>query len=348
MVSTIAASVDARGAVAETAPLDRGRVTAFLSRRGLETAFLLYTAAAIVLFPMSCIHFVTTNAQRMEITALVVLFVAFCGWLLVGSDRLSSSTTRAYIRRAGPTVLVCHAALIFGISAFSTFKINIPNVLPFYADPYIATVDQWLLGGQAWILAHKAPERTGFVVDFVYSRVWFAALIGDFTLATLLHTGGLLKRYLWSILLVFMLLGSLLALPFSSVGPIFYDDFYGGTRFAGLTDALNANAGLYYVKQYASYLLAAQRAGVPEFGSGISAMPSVHVAIAVLVAWHLTSIRRWFAPLAWLYAAFILFGSVYTGWHYFADGVFSAVVTSALWIAISRCYRMPLLAPRLA
>ena len=49
--------------------------------------------------------------------------------------------------------------------------------------------------------------------------------------------------------------------------------------------------------------------------------------------------------IGWLYAALIMFGSVYTGWHYAVDGYLSAVLTSAIWIGVSRYYRLPILYP---
>jgi hypothetical protein len=64
---------------------------------------------------------------------------------------------------------------------------------------------------------------------------------------------------------------------------------------------------------------------------GISAMPSVHVAVAVLFAvlgW------RTAAWLGWLftgYACVVLIGSVHLGWHYAVDGYVSAVVAPLIW-----------------
>lgn len=50
-------------------------------------------------------------------------------------------------------------------------------------------------------------------------------------------------------------------------------------------------------------------------------MPSVHVAIATLNAFYLARLNRWLGVAGWAFAIFILFGSVYTGWHYAAPAV---------------------------
>ncbi len=64
---------------------------------------------------------------------------------------------------------------------------------------------------------------------------------------------------------------------------------------------------------------------------GISAMPSVHVAMAVLLA-----LIGWARhPLAGTaltaYAVVILIGSVVLGWHYAIDGYVGGLMAFAIW-----------------
>lgn len=60
-----------------------------------------------------------------------------------------------------------------------------------------------------------------------------------------------------------------------------------------------------------------------ELGLGISAFPSMHVAIAALTALYLTERSRWLAPVGVVFLGVIFFMSVYTGYHYALDGYFS-------------------------
>jgi len=64
---------------------------------------------------------------------------------------------------------------------------------------------------------------------------------------------------------------------------------------------------------------------------GISAMPSIHVGVAVLFAilgWRTNRILGFGFTI---YALLIQLGSIHLGWHYAIDGYFSAILTGMLW-----------------
>jgi membrane-associated phospholipid phosphatase len=46
--------------------------------------------------------------------------------------------------------------------------------------------------------------------------------------------------------------------------------------------------------------------------------------------------------IGWAFASTILFGSIYTGWHYAVDGYLSAILSTAIWLLLSRFYRLPI------
>jgi membrane-associated phospholipid phosphatase len=78
------------------------------------------------------------------------------------------------------------------------------------------------------------------------------------------------------------------------------------------------------------------RAGDLEAGSGSSAMPSMHVAMATLFA--LRGWRSGRTPGMALtgFAAVSFAGSVQLGWHYAVDGYMSAALMAALWHVVGR------------
>ncbi|WP_348626143.1 phosphatase PAP2 family protein [Mesorhizobium sp. LNJC403B00] len=66
---------------------------------------------------------------------------------------------------------------------------------------------------------------------------------------------------------------------------------------------------------------------------GISAFPSMHVAMAVLFALYATRRSRLAGLLMWAFAAIIMVGSVVLGWHYAVDGYASVLISIAIWKA---------------
>jgi hypothetical protein len=98
--------------------------------------------------------------------------------------------------------------------------------------------------------------------------------------------------------------------PVLRAGPIYYDQFAEEPRFLGLKAVMEELDHSHRVREYANYLLKLYETDQTGFGSGISAMPSVHVGLAVLNALFLSSLNRWAGFIAWPFATVILYGSV--------------------------------------
>jgi membrane-associated phospholipid phosphatase len=73
--------------------------------------------------------------------------------------------------------------------------------------------------------------------------------------------------------------------------------------------------------------------GATKGSIGISAFPSMHVAMAVLFALYATRRSRLVGLLMWAFAAIIMVGSVILGWHYAVDGYASVLISIAIWKA---------------
>lgn len=217
---------------------------------------------------------------------------------------------------------------ILSVAAYNTFKFNIPHIVPFYADPFLASWDELLHGQPTWRIAHQLPQTiTSAIVDFFYSIIWFGQWFGVVVYVSIWKGGARKDRYLWALALTTLIVGTVMATAFSSVGPIFYDRFYGGGRFADLTEMLQTPT----VKRFAKYLIETYDGRTASFGSGISAMPSMHIAIATLNALFLSSMKRSLAVAGWTFLAIMQFGSVYTGWHYAIDGYVSMLSVGTIW-----------------
>ena len=75
--------------------------------------------------------------------------------------------------------------------------------------------------------------------------------------------------------------------------------------------------------------------GQPGLGGGISAFPSVHVALITMNALFLASYSRVLGVLALAYVGFVLASSVYLGWHYAIDG-YASIISVTLAYHLSR------------
>lgn len=235
---------------------------------------------------------------------------------------------------------LARAALLIGAmalwaSAFTILKTNIPRLVPYYADPALIGLDRALLGTDAWRLTHAVigPEGTVFL-DRAYAG-WFFVLIGFMAWMIATRNQRLQTISLLTLVVLWLVLGVGTATALASVGPCYVAKFYGIHDFEPLMADLRASPQPLIALQAMGYLEA--MVGRSAYAAGISAMPSMHVAMAVwfVIVAREGSGRLWPAIVAALFAVIILVGSVHLGWHYAADGLLSAVVTPLAWKLVS-------------
>lgn len=309
------------------------------SRSGwlLTALCLIYALAALCLRPDRYLQLAESYAQPFTLFLPMLLIIGLCLAALTfarhSPARFMIDTFRQRWLAAAPVILLFYLC----ITAFTTFKISIPDIVPFHTDRLLADLDLRLHGGDPWAWAHGVMSDTVSAGIFLaYGYGWLVQWFGTLLFVAFWNNPAGRLRYLWAFSLTTILCGTALAAMLSSTGPIFYDQFYGGDRFAGLRAAMAANQHAASIQAYAHYLLSTYQSGRPELGGGISAMPSMHVALATLNALFLTSLGRRWAVFGWSFAMLILFGSVYTGWHYAVDGYLSIIVVSTLWYLTGR------------
>ncbi len=270
----------------------------------------------------------------------LILAFGLCGAAVLARPRAPIGYLRALLRRRGLGAAVTLLVFCIGITAFSTFKHHLPAWVPFFADRPLADLDEALHFGQPWRWAHDvAPEGAGAVLAVLYGPVWFAQFFGFVVLAAFLTRDALRARYLIALVGTLVLLGTLGRIAGASAGPIFYDRMQDSSRFADLAAALSATRHGQAMLAASDYLYASYRSDSAVFGSGISAMPSIHVALAVLNALFLRALNPRLAPVGVAFAAMILFGSVYFGWHYALDGYASIIGVALIWYGAGRLAR---------
>lgn len=260
--------------------------------------------------------------------------------------RRISSDFRAHILNPGnlASVAVPLCAIPIFVSAFTSFKSMIPQINPFALDPLFARMDQALhLGFHPWELTHAifGSPAASLVINFFYNA-WFFIMWGFLLWFTLdLRRRDLRQQFLLSFMLLWVLLGSVTALALSSAGPVYYGRVTGlEDIFAPLMDRL-AEIDAPFAERDSFWRIHALNiqqmlydkytATMTGIGAGISAMPSMHVAIAVLLALAARRLNRWFGRAMIFYVVMIQIGSVHLGWHYAIDGYLSIILTLGVW-----------------
>ncbi len=109
-------------------------------------------------------------------------------------------------------------------------------------------------------------------------------------------------------------------------------------RFAAIASFLTRDASGSSAALFQAYLWSNHQAGTSALGTGISAFPSMHVALAMVNALFLREINRSAGHAAFAYVGLVLFSSVYLGWHYAIDGYVSILIVLALHALMRRLF----------
>ncbi|SFF92797.1 PAP2 superfamily protein [Duganella sp. CF458] len=253
---------------------------------------------------------------------------------------LTAYLTRERLLFAAPVL----AMMPLFSASFTVIKAAVPLVQPYAWDARMAAADAWLHGGsQPWqllqhVLGH--PYLTA-IINLNYHLWFFIMLSMVYWLAFNLERRQLRMQFMLSFVLSWILLGNVMAMLFSSVGPCYYGHVVpGADPFAGLMTYLhNANEVIpVWALDVQNMLWRDHAADSTNNALSIAAMPSMHVASSVLLAllgWRLN--RAAGAALS-VFALLVLLGSIHLGWHYAIDGYAGAL---GAWIIWTLCGKLP-------
>ncbi|MBL8791200.1 MAG: phosphatase PAP2 family protein [Rhizobiales bacterium] len=226
-------------------------------------------------------------------------------------------------------------SLLTFMYGFTVFKANITSFIPFALDE---TLDRWdaaiHFGYRPWELLQPVlgyPIVT-MLLNVNYNAWFFVMNIFWAYHAFLAKPGVERTRFFLSFILIWSLGGTLAAILTSSAGPCFYGRIgLSPDPYAPLMAYLNQVHELYPLWAIDTQnMLWDFRSQGSVFG-GISAMPSMHNATAllfVLAAWNKGRLLRGIL-IAHMLLVFI--ASVHLGWHYAIDGYAAWPIAAALW-----------------
>lgn len=240
-------------------------------------------------------------------------------------------------------------ALLLCMILFQGTFTSVKNALPvwqggFPHDRFQADLDKALHFGidpWHWLYAIAEYDWVRIVVEWNYNMLWFVICFSAlFYVATSPRAESIRTRYILSFMLVWIVVGNLLAAPFMSAGPAFYGFVTGdAARFGEQLSFLAHGAGsANSASNYQRYLWELYSAGQTGFGSGISAFPSVHVGLIALNALFLSEYSRRLGYAAFAYLAFIIASSVYLAWHYAIDGYAAVVTVLAIYLVLKKAF----------
>ena len=213
-----------------------------------------------------------------------------------------------------------------GSAAFGSLKAGIPQFIPFWFDLPESRFEDWLFGGHPAVLIDPHVPWILPFLDRIYATFVGTHMLA--VLAVLASKPSLEKsRAVVALALAWVLIGVFAAYLFSSVGPIFYDRVYGGHKYAGLVAILAQYAPI--TTFTANALWDIQQSHVAMIANGISAFPSMHVALTTWLALVLRRTR--FAALGWAYLFVIWVGSILLGWHWGPGGIVGGLCMLGLW-----------------
>ena len=234
--------------------------------------------------------------------------------MLAGVERPLARIGQFFVRDWPRAAFLTFAVFLAGLNmtTFMWVKPLLNYLVPFWADQLLADADKAIfLGHDPWTLLTWLNNTPAAIF---YHRGWFALMI--LTLLAVLSArpspekSALMLTYflLWSVV------GPLVHTLLPAAGPVFFAELGYGDRFAGL----QAVPETMEVADYLWRIYSGEGFGP---GSGISAMPSLHIATTawMIVAVHVFA-RRWLVPMAVAgLLTFLL--SISLGWHYAVDGL---------------------------
>lgn len=287
----------------------------------------------------------------------LMLFLLFVGWrtyaliLFERPQRLGVTLVRdvrgrlftpAQINAALPIFI----AFILFMAAFTVMKGMIPLVQPYGWDMKFADLDRMIHGGiDPWRILQPVfgyPVITA-IINVIYN-LWFVVMFAVLYWQLFsIRRPQLRRRFFWTFFLTWIINGAVLAALMSSAGPCFYHLVVPGVEnpFAAQMEYLRNISEHYpvWAVQTQESLWQTYQDNKTGLGSGIAAMPSVHVAIAflfLLLSFQYGRFARWFFCT---FAALIMIGSVHLAWHYAVDGYVGAIVTALIWFGTGFIFR---------
>lgn len=220
---------------------------------------------------------------------------------------------------------------VYTFDIYASFKQAIPNLTTYGWDLRLAAADAFLhLGKDPWHWSHSLlGDGSLRFLDEIY-KSWYAVLVASVPLFATWAPLRIRNRFFLAFSTVLMIGGSFAAVLFASGGPAYFAELAGDpARFAPLLERLQGTQALATQARLWEYF----STDAQNLYGGISAMPSMHVAVVALIAIAGARWNLWMGLVTAGYGLLILLGSFHLGWHYALDGYVSVALVALFWLA---------------
>jgi hypothetical protein len=232
-------------------------------------------------------------------------------------------------------VLLGTLLVVLGFRVHDAWKSTIGRFEPYTWDPILSELDHLLhFGGYPWEwFASILPPASVVALDVLYVT-WYPLLVVGLVWQLWNADRRARSQFFVAFALIWVLLGTVLAHLLASAGPVFYGGLVEGSNpYLSLTEYLWRIHGerplTAVVLQHiiwTNYIAQAH-----QLWMGMSAMPSLHLAMPALFACAAWGVSRTLGVAVWIYTLLTLIASVQLGWHYAVDGYASILLVALIW-----------------
>ncbi|PKR89076.1 hypothetical protein CXZ10_11200 [Pleomorphomonas diazotrophica] len=313
---------------------------------GLILLYIVLTNAILLpvghVFPELYVEYFSSLVTLDIMVLPAIVLAALLLRSVIADPKRPSAWVMAFFDRQRIARIVAGFALLVALVPFmATFTAmkSFIGLSGFKADTQLADFDRWLHFGvdpPVFLNNLLSDAHAWRILTFFYGPGWMLWVNGFvFWMAVAAPRADVRKRFFVGYIFAWAILGNVVAWLVVSAGPAFFAEVAGDTtRFASVLSALDAHRppsgmGIRDVQIYLWELYITRSAG---FGMGISAFPSVHLAMVTLCALTAAEINRHLAYAGAAVVFLIQIGAVLFGWHYAIDGYFSIATMVGVWL----------------
>jgi membrane-associated phospholipid phosphatase len=214
-------------------------------------------------------------------------------------------------------MLLATSLAILGTSNITLLSLKLIGTLTQWRDPFYWSIEGPLLMHLPRLAIDPAPW------DRLYHSAWLLELLAAFALIVIGRGRRHLLGYCVSMIVLFYV-GRLLGVFNPVMGPAFHRP----DVFAYLDGSLTSKAMEKLAQVMSQPPETLERTSGILLG-GVSAMPSLHIAMVALTAIWLGAVRRWtlFVTVPWVLLVWM--STVVLGWHYIVDGAAGLLLAAA-------------------